>query len=238
MMRLVCIGAESTAWETIKLKLESDGWQVFPAVNHIEGLTKVKFYNPRLAVLNHLPENNHTEDFLKRLREWSATPVIILSTESLCSEKRTRLLNLGADDCLPQPFDYEELKVRVNAVVRRTAPEMAEAQNRYQCDGFEMDFSGRTVRLEGEEVALNPQEFEAMRLLVNNAGSLVPAQVMMKHIWGEGRHNRHYVQVVIHRLRKKLGRKKDWIINVHGVGYKFMPSPADSGDSEEVKKFD
>ena len=161
------------------------------------------------------------EEFLKSIREWSKVPIVVVSGKVDPKEK-VIALDLGADDYLAKPFSIEELKARIRAVWRRDNGEAIDAPRYFRSEELEIDFNVRRVAVSGTEIRLNPHTFETLKLLVTHRGEVVTTNTIRKHVWGDVETELHTLQVAVSNLRKALGRNKDWIENIHGVGYRFL----------------
>ncbi|AKG53673.1 KdpE [Dehalogenimonas sp. WBC-2] len=221
MKKILIIEDDEAVRHLLERCLKADGWQIDTVANGIEALEKVKTVEPHLILLDLILPGIHGDEFLKRLRQWSDVPVIVVSGRAKV-DSRISLLQLGADDYLAKPFDINELKARIAAVIRRTNPEYKREPDGYYSDDLIVDFKERQVIVSRNEIKLDPHEFETLRVLVSRRGEIVNTKTLLTHVWGEGYYDNHYLQVVITRLRNKLGRHKSWIANIHGVGYKFL----------------
>jgi two-component system KDP operon response regulator KdpE len=163
----------------------------------------------------------------RRLREWTNTPIIMVSVRD---EERTKVtaLNAGADDYLTKPFGMEELNARIQAVLRRmgTEPEI-NPKAEISIGSLQIDLVNRIVKVEGEEVHLTPKEYELLRLLATHPGKVMTHRSILSAVWGpEYGEMDHYVRVFVNQLRKKLrenpARDVRYILNEPGVGYRFV----------------
>lgn len=163
----------------------------------------------------------------RRLREWSRTPIIMLSVRG---EERTKVeaLDAGADDYLTKPFGMEELRARVEAVLRRFNAEPTSAGLAdVRVGDLVIDLANRRVVVEGEEVHLTPKEYELLRLLATNRGRVLTHRMLLSKVWGpEYSGMDHYVRVFVNQIRKKLkenpARGVRYILNEPGIGYRFV----------------
>ena len=143
----------------------------------------------------------------------AGTPVIFLTAKGALAD-RVRGLRLGADDYIVKPFEPMELIARVEAVLRRTG-----RLGTLRVFGLEVDPAGRTVKREGETVALTPREFDLFLLLVRNRGLALYRDVMYERVWGDvAEDDTRTLDLHIQRLRKKLGLQRE-IRTVYKIGY-------------------
>ena len=163
----------------------------------------------------------------RRMREWSKTPMIMLSVHG---EDKTKVnaLHTGADDYLTKPFSMEELEARIQAVLRRASVEpTTNAQAEIRVGELYINLAARLVKVGGEEVHLTPTEYDLLRLLATHPGKVLTHRTILMEVWGgEYGEMSHYVRVFVNQLRKKLGenpsRNIRYILNEPGVGYRFV----------------
>jgi two-component system KDP operon response regulator KdpE len=164
----------------------------------------------------------------RRVRERSATPIIVLTALDTESDK-VAALDLGADDYLTKPFGVEELLARVRAVLRRSRWESVPPMSGIKRYGdLEIDFPCHVVRLRGAEVRLTPTEFGLLEQLVTNAGKVLTHRMLLQKVWGpEYGAEAEYLRVYINRLRQKLETdpaKPHLFVTEPGIGYRFAAS--------------
>jgi two-component system KDP operon response regulator KdpE len=161
---------------------------------------------------------------LKRLREWSQTPVLVLSVRDREGDKVAALDN-GADDYLTKPFGTAELLARLRAVQRR-APE-AQEKPVFVSGDLKVDLATRAVTLKGKEVRLTATEYALLHELVRHAGKVVMHAQLLRSVWGPNAESQsQYLRVYITHLRKKLetpGSGK-LIQTEPGIGYRLLVS--------------
>lgn len=161
-------------------------------------------------------------DVLKRIREWSAVPVIVLSVRERESDK-VAALDTGADDYLTKPFGVGELLARIRAALRRTMQQSPEPL--FTSDGLMVDLALRRVTIADREIQLTPTEYDILRLLVNNAGKVLTHSQILRQIWGIAYLEQpHVLRVNISNLRRKIESdpsRPRHIITEPGVGYRL-----------------
>ena len=159
---------------------------------------------------------------LRRLREWSDVPVLILSVRDEADEK-VAALDAGADDYVTKPFDTAELLARVRATQRRSLTETGEPV--FQSGPLVVDFAARQVKFNGVEVKLTPTEYSLLRVLVQNAGKVVTHRQLLRTVWGEKAESQaQYLRVYVTHLRKKLEADENTpslIKTEVGIGYRL-----------------
>ena len=176
---------------------------------------------PSLIMLDiMLPEEDGLQ-ILRRLRSEAVTreiPVMMLTAKGTEFDKVLGL-DAGADDYVPKPFGMMELLARVRALLRRTAPR--EKTDEYRVGPLYLSVSRHLVRVNGEEVVLTLKEYELLKALIQNRGTVLTRDRLLNEIWGYSFSGEsRTVDVHIRTLRQKLGEAADLIETIRGVGYK------------------
>jgi two-component system KDP operon response regulator KdpE len=221
--RILVLDDEASIRRLLKISLESEGYTLLEASAGKEGLVTASTQRPDLIILDlGLPDIDGLT-VLKRLREWSTIPVIVLTVKDSDIDKVT-LLDAGADDYLTKPFSVPELLARIRAALRHTRPSDMEAV--FHSGHLEVDLSSRRVSLAGKPVRLTATEYDILRLLVRYAGKVVTQGHLLKEIWGpHSSEQTQYLRVYIGQLRKKLERdpsRPELILTEPGVGYRLI----------------
>lgn len=206
----------------LRLALESAGHQVYEAETGEAGLVEIVQRRADVVLLDlGLPDMEGIK-LLRRLREWSDVPVLILSVRDDAEEK-VAALDAGADDYVTKPFDTAELLARVRAARRRSLTEAGDPI--FNCGSLSVDFSARQVHLDGTEIKLTPTEYSLLRVLVQNAGKVVTHRQLLRTVWGEKAESQaQYLRVYVTHLRKKLESAADGpqlIKTEVGIGYRL-----------------
>jgi two-component system KDP operon response regulator KdpE len=165
-------------------------------------------------------------DVLRRLREWTQIPVIILSVRDREDEK-VAALDSGADDYVTKPFGIGELLARMRVALRkslRSSPEPV-----YRVEDLEVDLEHRRVTVQGKEVQLTPTEYDLLRLLVTHAGKVLTHNQILRQLWGTVYVGQpHLLQVNVSNLRHKIEpepARPRYILTELGVGYRLRMNP-------------
>lgn len=213
--------------------LSGYGHEVITAANGEQTLTLVAQRKPDLVVLDiNLGREPDGLETCRRLREWSRVPIIILSVRNDEATK-VQALDAGADDYLTKPFGMEELRARIQAVVRRVVVEPGgAAESVIRTGELTIDLANRQVFVGGEEVHFTPQEYDILRLLATHAGKIMTHRVILRAVWGpEYADMTHYVRIYVNQIRKKLRENPAagvrYILNEPGIGYRFVNVTSD-----------
>lgn len=199
---LLVIDDEKQIRRLLRVTLESGGYAVREAENATLGLQEIAHQAPDGVVLDlGLPDLDGVE-VIRRLREWSRVPVLVLSVRE-GEEDKIAALDAGADDYLTKPFGGRELLARVRAILRR-APGGAEAAV-VKFGEIEIDLAARLVRRAGTEVHLTAKEYAFLKLLAQHRGKVVTQRQILREVWGPAAEERtDYLRVHMTHLRQKL----------------------------------
>jgi two-component system KDP operon response regulator KdpE len=156
------------------------------------------------------------------LREWSKTPILILSVRGSEADK-IAALDAGADDYLTKPFGSGELLARLRAALRRAATNANEPV--FQTGALTVDLAKRRVMLDEREILLTPTEYDLLRALVQEAGRVLTHHQLLRAVWGAGYEEElHMLRVNISNLRKKIepdAARPRYVVTEPGVGYRL-----------------
>ncbi|HEY1516606.1 MAG TPA: response regulator transcription factor [Solirubrobacteraceae bacterium] len=219
--RVLVVDDEPQIVRALRVILREAGFEALPAYTGEEALDVAALQNPDAAIVDLLLPDFDGIELCRRLREWSDMPLIVLSAVGE-EDAKVRALAVGADDYVTKPFGPRELVARLEANLRRIAPDPEEAQIRV--DGLEVDLARRTVSVNGDEVHLTPTEFDLLRLLVRNRGRLMTHRDLLTSVWGPAYgDDTQVLRAHIANLRRKIeppeGRR--FIRTDPGVGYRF-----------------
>jgi two-component system KDP operon response regulator KdpE len=219
---VLVVDDEPQILRALRVVLREAGFEVLSAQSAPEALDLAALRAPRAAIVDLvLPEGDGVE-VTRRLREWSAMPILVLSAVGE-EEQKVRALEAGADDYITKPFGARELVARLRAALRRS--EGSDEQPTIVANGLEVDLAAHAVRREGDAIHVTPIEFELLRTLAQNRGRLMTHRALLAEVWGPG-----YVDDVqalrthIARLRAKIepqGERPRYILTDPGVGYRF-----------------
>jgi two-component system KDP operon response regulator KdpE len=223
--RILACDDELKILRALKLVLRPAGFEVVTAANMEEALDVVAVTPVEAAIIDLVLPDGNGVDLCRRLREWSAMPIIVLSAIGEEQEK-VRALDAGADDYVTKPFGPQELVARLQAVLRRASPEPEEGV--VSAAGLEVDLAAHVVRRDGEEIHLTRTEFELLRVLVRNRGRLMTHRALLTDVWGpEYADDVTVLRGQIANLRRKIeppqGPRRHYVRTESGVGYRFDP---------------
>jgi len=220
----VVIDDEGQIRKLLRVVLEESGYHVVEAETGKSGLVEIATRQPDVVLLDlGLPDMDGVA-VLKRLREWSHVPVLILSVRET-AEQKVAALNAGADDYVTKPFDATELLARLRAIQRRVPD--AEENAYFQTGHLAIDFSRRAVTVNGREVKLTATEYGLLRVLALNAGKVVTHSHLLREVWGpNATEQSQYLRVYVNHLRKKIElpcSKQRLLKTESGIGYRLVP---------------
>jgi len=229
-MRLLLVedDHDMVAWLTRALKQSGFVPDLAPDASTAEGLLATGTRYDAVVLDLGLPDR-HGLQVLKRLRDrGDRTPVLLLTAQATLPD-RVRGLNMGADDFLAKPFEVPELEARLTALVRRSN---GYAQARVQCGSLSYDPDSRGFTIGERLISLTPREHAALTALLMRAGSVVQkAHLSGKVFPHDSNVGPDAIELVLHRLRRKLAGSDVRIVTVRGLGYMLERAPAeDEGD--------
>ena len=206
----------------LRVVLESADYLVHEAETAAQGLTDAATRRPDVVLLDlGLPDSDGV-NVLRRLREWSQVPVIVLSVRD-DEEGKVAALDAGADDYVTKPFSSAELLARLRAAQRKTRPE--EEISRFKSGDLIVDLTARVVTRAGHEVKLTATEYALLRLFVRHAGRVLTHRQILREIWGpKSEEHRQYLRVYVTHLRQKIERDPaapELVKTEPGIGYRL-----------------
>src|SRR6516225_1260070 len=186
----------------LRVCLEANNYKVLEAPNGQEGIASAAQRPPDVVILDlGLPDMDGVT-VLKRLREWSRVPVIVLTVRDR-EEDKIAALDGGADDYITKPFGTGELLARLRVAQRHAAPDPKDSV--FRSGKLEVDLAGRTVKLDGKEIRLTATEYSLLRLFVQHAGKVLTHRQILREVWGPNYEEQtHYLRVYLKHLREKL----------------------------------
>jgi two-component system KDP operon response regulator KdpE len=220
---VLVVDDETQIRRLLRVCLEAAGYRVEEASSGQEGITQAAQRRPDLVVLDlGLPDLDGV-GVLKRLREWSRVPVIVLSVRDREEDKIAALDN-GADDYVTKPFSTGELLARLRVALRHAQP--APEVTVFRTGQLEVDLTARVVNLKGKEVSLTATEYSLLRLFIQHAGKVLTHRQILREVWGPNAVGQtHYLRVYLARLREKLEvdpADPRLFVTEAGVGYRLV----------------
>jgi two-component system KDP operon response regulator KdpE len=209
----------------LRTALESNDYRLVESATAKEGLAHAAARNPDVILLDlGLPDRDGLE-VARELREWSGTPIIVISARGQEQDK-VKALDLGADDYLTKPFGVEELLARIRVALRHaSAPPGALPEPIFESGPLRVDLPNRRVWREGQEVHLTPTEYKLLVTMVRHAGKVLTHRMLLKEVWGPNYVNQaHYVRVYLAQLRQKIEAdpaRPRLLLTEPGVGYRL-----------------
>ncbi|EAP98959.1 putative two-component system response regulator [Janibacter sp. HTCC2649] len=225
MSRILVVDDEPHLVRTLAINLRARDYEVETAGDGRSALQAVHDQLPDLVILDlGLPDIDGV-DVLRRIRETSQTPVIVLSARADSIDK-VEALDLGADDYVTKPFAVDELLARIRVALRRTQDESTPPLAAFETQHFVLDFTERRAVVAGEVVRLTPTEWSLLEVLARHTGHLVPQKDLLREVWGPhyGRES-NYLRVYANQLRRKLEpdpSEPRYLLTEPGQGYRLM----------------
>ena len=220
--RVLVVDDEQAIRRFLRVSLSAHDYVVLEASNGREALLAVAAHHPDLVILDlGLPDLDGI-GVTQRLREWTQTPIIILTVQEQEAAK-IEALDAGADDYVTKPFGMGELLARMRAALRRgTAPT---GEPVFTVGQLTVDLGRRLVTVAGGEVQLTPKEYELLRMLVTHAGKVLTHRQLLRQVWGVAYQTEtHLLRVNMSNLRHKLepdAARPNYILTEPGVGYRL-----------------
>jgi two-component system, OmpR family, KDP operon response regulator KdpE len=209
----------------LRTTLPAHGFRLYEAATGKDGLTEAQARNPDLILLDlGLPDLEGSE-VIRQVREWTATPIIVLSARDQ-EQVKVAALDLGADDYVTKPFGVNELLARMRAALRHASRSAADVgEPVFELGDLKVDLGRRQVLVSAKEIHLTPIEYKLLTTLIRYAGKVMTHRQLLKEVWGplhveEG----HYLRVYMRQLRNKLEKTPAhprYLVTELGVGYRL-----------------
>lgn len=220
--RILVIDDEPPIRKLLRVSLDAHGFCVDEADTGLDGLSKTATAKPELVILDlGLPDIDGKE-VVRRIREWSQVPIIVLTAHDQEQEK-IEALDAGADDYVTKPFSVGELLARIRVSLRRVSS--VDQEPVITCGDLVLDMPQRRVTVAGVEVKLTPTEYDILRVLAQHRGKVLTHRQLLKVVWGDAYEDTHYTRTYVGQLRRKIEAdptQPQYIITESGVGYRLM----------------
>jgi two-component system KDP operon response regulator KdpE len=221
---ILLIDDEPQILRALKTILGSAHFRVVSAVNGEQGIALAATQSPDVIILDlSLPDMDGIE-VCQQIREWSKTPIIVLSVRDGERDK-VLALDKGADDYLTKPFNIEELLARIRVALRHSADSIGNRETVIRTGQLAVDLARHTVTLNDVEVKLTATEFKLLAYLAANPDRVLTHQAILTHVWGfEESNHVEYLRVYVGQLRRKIEVDPDSpriLVTDPGIGYRF-----------------
>lgn len=217
-MKILIIDDEELIRGVIKEYCLNENYEVLEAGNGIEALEVLKRETVDAIVLDIMMPKMDGYTFFKKMKEEYQIPTIVVSARSDEYDK-LHGFDLGIDDYLTKPFSPKELIARIKAITKRYNNE----KNEYVYKTLKVDFKGRVLYIDEKEVKITLKEFELLRYFINNPNIAIPRDELLNRIWGYDFYgDDRTIDTHIKMLRANLGKYRDMVTTVRGIGYKFI----------------
>lgn len=223
MNNILIIEDEKSVADIVKAYLEREGYRVYSTENGMDGIELFKKLDFKLVILDLMLPDIDGEEVCRSLRKISDVYIFMLTAKAALEDKIEGLA-IGADEYLTKPLSPRELTARVNALFRRVAPQKSSAMS-YDGERLLIDRENRTVKLDGREIGLTPNEFDILYLLASNKGRAFTREEIIERVFNmdfEG--SDRTIDAHIKNLRKKIeenSKTPRYILTVTRIGYKF-----------------
>ena len=224
--RVLVVDDEAAILRFLKPALEASDYEMASAGTVAEAIKRVASESPDIVLLDLGLPDGDGKDVIRRAREWSDVPIIVLSAREREAEK-IEALDLGADDYVNKPFNVGELMARMRAALRHRMQRKAEIPL-LKVGGIEVDSVRHRATRAGTEIKLTPKEFELLSFLGRHAGRVVTHKQILAAVWGPAHtEDTQYLRVYVGQLRQKIEEHPDdprFILTEPGIGYRIAES--------------
>ena len=219
--RILVVDDELPIRRFLKASL-SGQYTVLEATTGVDALAMAATSHPDAILLDlKLPDMDGVE-VTRSLREWTSTPIIVVSVRDM-EEDKISALDAGADDYITKPFGVGELMARLRVALRRSIE--SDKETIYKTDRLSVNLARREVLLDGKSISLTPTEYDVLRVLIQNAGKVLTHQQLIHLVWGNNYEaNSHLLRVNISNLRRKIETdpaRPRYVTTEPGVGYRL-----------------
>ncbi len=222
-MRVLVVDDEEKIRNVIKEYAEFEGYEIDEACDGMEAIAKCKNNDYDIIIMDIMMPKLDGFSSIKEIRKTKNIPVIMLSARG---EEYDKLFGfeIGIDDYVVKPFSPKELMARINAVITRSKSATGQntVQEKYILEGLEVDMLGRNVYVDGVKKDLTPKEYELLQYFILNKNIALSREKILNEVWGYDFFGEdRTVDTHVKMLRNNLGKYRDKIVTVRGMGYKF-----------------
>jgi two-component system KDP operon response regulator KdpE len=208
----------------LRVSLSGRDYRLTEAETAAQGLLAATSQPPDLVILDlGLPDMDGL-DIIRRLREWSRVPIVVLSARGQEKDK-IEALDAGADDYLTKPFSLGELLARMRVALRNASRAVGAEESVFTVRHLSVDLAARRVTRDGAEIHLTPTEYRLLTTLIRYAGKVVTHRQLLREVWGpDSSYETHYLRVYMGQLRQKIEAdpaRPECLLTEPGVGYRI-----------------
>lgn len=217
-MKILIVDDEENIRKVIREYCEAENFTCFEADNGEDAIKLIKENIYDLLVLDIMMPKMDGYEVLKQIPKEKRIPTIILSARD---EEYDILqgFDLGTDDYLTKPFSPKELIARIKAINKRTKKEI----DIYKLDTLDINFTSHTIKIDNKKIDVTPKEFEILKYLINNKEIAISREQLLSKVWGyDFFGDDRTVDTHMKMLRRNLGKYRDHIVTIRGIGYKFV----------------
>jgi two-component system KDP operon response regulator KdpE len=209
----------------LRATLSAQGFRVLEAETGAEAIGLAPSHLPDLILLDlGLPDMDGLE-VVRKIREWSSVPIVVLSARGMERDK-VAALDGGADDYITKPFGVKELAARVRVALRHAATGPSANEPTFVVGKLSVDLARRRITLDGHEVHVTPIEYKLLTCLIRHAGRVVTHRQILTEVWGTPHAEQtHYVRIYMRQLRNKIEEtpaRPRYLLTEAGVGYRLV----------------
>lgn len=215
-MKILVVDDEAGIREVIKEYAHLEDYLVYEASNGLEAIQMVKTYDFDLVIMDIMMPKLDGYSASREIKKIKDIPIIMLSARAEEIDKLNGF-EIGIDDYITKPFSPKELMARIKAVSKRS-----NLHEKYTYQDLEIDYQAHSVKIDGKELKLTPKEYELLCYFVSNEGIALSREQLLSKLWGyDFFGDDRTVDTHIKMLRNNLGKYRDLIVTVRGLGYKF-----------------
>jgi two-component system KDP operon response regulator KdpE len=223
---ILLVDDEPQITRVLRTTLSAEGYEIRVANDGEMALEIMKDWQPHIIVTDLAMPNLDGVELCRRVRSFSAVPIIVLSVRDHEQEK-IGALDAGADDYMTKPFSTYELMARIRANLRRTPATQSPVNEVLEIGDFRIDQSTRTVTVKSAELKLTPKEFDLLTYLARHPRRVIPHRTLLAAVWGDVfTQQPEYLRVFVGQLRKKIEADPAnpcYLLTERWVGYRFEP---------------